>query len=53
MQEKEGIYTDACTDVLKEILPVADNLERALAVEGNGSAQSSTNGNNVILAALF
>ena len=34
-KEKEGIYTDACTDVLKEVLPVADNLERALAVEGN------------------
>ena len=34
-KEKEGIYTDACTDVLKEILPVADKLERALAVEGN------------------
>ena len=34
-KEKEGIYTDACTDVLKEILPVADNLERALAVDGN------------------
>ena len=34
-KEKEGIYTDACTDVLKELLPVADNLERALAVDGN------------------
>ena len=34
-KEKEGIYTDACADVLKEVLPVADNLERALAVEGN------------------
>lgn len=34
-KEKEGIYTDACTDVLKEVLPVADNLERALAVDGN------------------
>lgn len=34
-KEKEGIYTEACTDVLKEILPVADNLERALAVDGN------------------
>ena len=34
-KEKEGIYTDAWTDVLKEVLPVADNLERALAVEGN------------------
>ena len=34
-KEKEGIYTDACTDVLKEVLPVAYNLERALAVDGN------------------
>lgn len=34
-KEKEGIYTDACADVLKELLPVADNLERALAVDGN------------------
>lgn len=34
-KEKEGIYTDACTDVLKEILPVIDNLERALSVDGN------------------
>ncbi|MEG1287661.1 MAG: nucleotide exchange factor GrpE [Clostridium sp.] len=34
-KEKEGIYTDACIDVLKEILPVVDNLERALGVEGS------------------
>ena len=34
-KEKEGIYTDACTDVIKEILPVVDNLERALAAEGS------------------
>lgn len=34
-KEKEGIYTDACTDVLKELLPVADNLERALTVDGS------------------
>lgn len=33
-KEKESIYTDACTDVLKEMLPVADNLERALSVDG-------------------
>ncbi|MGH4118867.1 nucleotide exchange factor GrpE [Clostridium sp.] len=33
-KEKEGIYTDACADVLKEILTPLDNLERALAVEG-------------------
>lgn len=34
-KEKEGIYTDACIDVLKNILPVADNLERALAADGS------------------
>lgn len=34
-KEKEGIYTDACTDVLKEMIPVVDNLERALSVDGN------------------
>ncbi|WP_281418795.1 nucleotide exchange factor GrpE [Clostridium lacusfryxellense] len=36
IKEKEGIYTDACADVLKEVLPVLDNLERALSVEGCG-----------------
>ena len=35
-KEKEVIYTDACADVLKELLPVLDNLERALSVEGSG-----------------
>jgi len=35
-KEKQGIYTDACADVLKEVLPVLDNLERALSVEGCG-----------------
>lgn len=34
-KEKEGIYTDACADVIKELLPVADNLERAMAAEGS------------------
>lgn len=33
-KEKDGIYTDACNDVVKEILPVVDNLERALAADG-------------------
>jgi molecular chaperone GrpE len=36
VKEKEGIYVDACADVLKEVLPVLDNLERALSVEGSG-----------------
>jgi molecular chaperone GrpE len=35
-KEKEGIYTAACADVLKEVLPVLDNLERALAIDGSG-----------------
>lgn len=35
IKEKENIYTDACEDVLKDMLPVLDNLERALVVDGN------------------
>lgn len=34
-KEKESIYSDACADVLIEVLPVIDNLERALQVEGS------------------
>lgn len=34
-KEKEGIYSDACEDVLKNLLPVLDNLERAAQVEGS------------------
>jgi len=36
VKEKQGIYTEACADVLKEVLPVLDNLERALSVDGCG-----------------
>jgi molecular chaperone GrpE len=35
IKEKEGIYTDACIDVLKEMFPVLDNLERAIGSEGD------------------
>ena len=42
IKEKEGIYTDACEDVLKNILPVLDNLERAAVV--NGSAEDVKKG---------
>ncbi|WP_244833291.1 nucleotide exchange factor GrpE [Clostridium sp. BJN0001] len=35
VKEKEGIYADAYSDVLKEILPVIDNLERAAQAEGS------------------
>lgn len=37
--EKDGIYADACTDVLKEILPTIDALELAVGygAEGDGA----------------
>lgn len=35
LKEKENIYTEACADVLKEMLPVLDNLERAITMNGN------------------
>lgn len=41
-KEKEGIYTDACEDVLKNMLPVLDNLERA--IEANGSVDDLKKG---------
>lgn len=34
-KEKEGIYSDACSDVLKDILPALDNMERASSIEGS------------------
>ncbi|MFL0251193.1 nucleotide exchange factor GrpE [Clostridium neuense] len=34
-KEKEGIYTDACSDVINEMLPSLDNLERAATANGN------------------
>ncbi|ERI90248.1 co-chaperone GrpE [Clostridiales bacterium oral taxon 876 str. F0540] len=34
-KEKEGIYTDACEDILKNMFPVLDNLERASNVNGS------------------
>lgn len=37
-REREGVYTDATIDAVKELLPVLDNLERALAQE-NASAE--------------
>ena len=33
-KEKEGIYSDAYSDALKSILPIIDNLERAVGVDG-------------------
>lgn len=41
-KEKEGIYTDACSDVINEMLPSLDNLERAAT--SNGSAEDIKKG---------
>jgi molecular chaperone GrpE len=35
VKEKEGIYSDAYVDVLKEIIPIIDNLERAMVADGS------------------
>ncbi len=36
-KEKEGVYTDAVSDCINEILPLIDNLERAAAAEGDAA----------------
>ena len=38
VKEKEQLYTDACSDVLKEVFPVVDNLERALSLTHEDSS---------------
>lgn len=35
-KEREGLYADACNDVLKTLLPVLDSLDRAAAMTGDG-----------------
>lgn len=37
MKEREGIYSDAYVDVIKDVLPVLDNLERAVAFKDSGN----------------
>ena len=36
-KEREGIYTDAYVDAITEILPILDNMERALQYKDNDS----------------
>ena len=33
LKEKEGLYADSISDVVKELLPVLDNLEKSLKIE--------------------
>ena len=35
IKEKQGIYNDACEDILTQLLPVLDNLERALTTKSD------------------
>jgi molecular chaperone GrpE len=35
VREKDALYSDATADVIKELLPVLDNFERALSAAGN------------------
>ncbi|MDV3428679.1 MAG: nucleotide exchange factor GrpE [Bacillota bacterium] len=35
VKEKEAIYKDSCAEIIKTILPVLDNLERAVNAEGD------------------
>ena len=37
IKEREGIYSDAYVDVIKDVLPVLDNLERAVAFKDSGN----------------
>ena len=39
-KEREGIYTDACFEVLNQILPILDNLERAAQYSVGEEAES-------------
>ncbi|MBE6671661.1 MAG: nucleotide exchange factor GrpE [Ruminococcaceae bacterium] len=36
-KEKEGIYSDAYVDAVKELLPILDNLERAVSFADSGN----------------
>lgn len=42
-KEKEGIYGDAYVDVIKEILPILDNMERAVAFADSGNLAEGVN----------
>jgi len=49
LKEKEKAYSDACADVITRILPVVDNLERALKASEAVEGQSLREGINMVL----
>ncbi len=50
-KEREGIYTDAVADAVRELLPIADNLERAVA-SGSQDSEGLAQGLSMTLKAL-
>jgi len=42
-KEKEGIYSDAYVDAVKELLPILDNLERAVSFADSGNLGEGVN----------
>ena len=49
-KEKEGIYSDSVTDVLNNILPVIDNMERALQYSNSEKVEKVLEGLKMIYA---
>lgn len=49
LKERDGIYTDAYVDAVKEILPIVDNMERAEAYLGE---DASSEGIKMIMNAI-
>ena len=49
-KEKEGIYSDAVIDVLKNILPVLDNVERAMQFADSSEPEKVSEGVKMIYA---
>ena len=37
-KEREGVYADAVADTIRQILPIADNIDRAVHAEGDAEA---------------
>lgn len=50
-REKTMVYTDATADAIEKVLPVCDNLERALAQQG-GSVEDFRKGVEMVLSQL-
>ena len=48
-KEKDGIYTDAIVDAVKELLPVIDNLERAAAIVPDAGQEGLAQGVSLTL----